>query len=92
MELNKLRANIEKAIDASGKTREAIAQELGMSYNQLWRLLSGRRKLQAETVAKIAMITGKTPNDLFGELGNPTQAPVKAGAENAAAEPVVAEG
>lgn len=87
LELDKLRANIEKAIEASGKTREAIAQEMGMSYNQLWRLLSGRRKLQAEIVAKIAIITGKTPNDLFGELGKPA-----AGAECAAAKPVVVGG
>lgn len=83
METQELRENINNAVNASGKTKEAIAQELGITYNQLWRLLSGQRRLQADFVAKIAILTGKSPNDLYGKLANPTQSPAKPGARGA---------
>ena len=38
---------------------------MGISYSSLWRQLNGSRKLKAETVAKIAFLTGKTPNDIL---------------------------
>lgn len=75
MGAQELRENINNAVNASGKTKEAIAQELGITYNQLWRLLSGQRRLQADFVAKIAILTGKSPNELYGKLANPTTPP-----------------
>lgn len=83
MELQELRKNVEEAINTSGKTRGAIAQELGMTYNQLWRILSGQRKVHADFVAKIAVLTGKTPNELYGNLANPTRSPAEPGEEKA---------
>ena len=38
---------------------------MGISYSSLWRQLNGSRKLKAETVAQIASLTGKSPNEIF---------------------------
>jgi transcriptional regulator with XRE-family HTH domain len=62
--------NIAAAIDKSGKTRYEIAHELGITYNHLWRLLSGKCKMKAETIAELAIIINKTPNELYGSLSN----------------------
>jgi plasmid maintenance system antidote protein VapI len=62
--------NIGAAIDKSGKTRNEIAHELGITYNHLWRLLSGKCKMKAEMIAKIAIVINKTPNELYGSLSN----------------------
>jgi transcriptional regulator with XRE-family HTH domain len=62
--------NIAIAIDKSGKTRAEIACELGITYNHLWRLLSGKCKMKAEMIANIAIIIKKTPNELYGPLSN----------------------
>ena len=58
--------NIDTAIKNSGKGRVQVARELGISYNYLWRLLSGKNTMKAATVAKLAAITGSSPNDLYG--------------------------
>ena len=60
--------NIDIAISNSGKTRGEIARELGITYNYLWRLLSGKRTMKADMIAKIAIVIGKTPNELYGPL------------------------
>lgn len=83
VELQELLKNMEEAINASGKKRDDIAQELGMTYNQLWRILSGQRRVCADFVAKIAIVTGKTPNELYGNLANPTRSPAGPGEEKA---------
>ena len=43
-----------------------IAKKIGISYSSLWRQLNGSRNLKAETVAQIAILTGKTPNEIYG--------------------------
>lgn len=83
MDTQELRRNIDEAINSSGKTRDEMAQQLGMTYNQLWRLLSGQRQLKADFVAKIAILTGKTPNDLYGEMATPTRPPADTGESKA---------
>ena len=68
-----LLANIDTAIKNSGKGRVQVARELGISYPHLWRLLSGKGTMKAVTVAKLALITGSTPNDLYGICINPNE-------------------
>lgn len=58
--------NLKKAIDSSGRKKNWLAKQMGISYSSLWRQLNGSRKLKAETVAQIASLTGKTPNEIFG--------------------------
>ena len=58
--------NIDTAINKSGKTRREVACELGITYNYLWRLLSGKCAMKADMVAMIAITIEKTPNDLYG--------------------------
>ena len=61
-----IRENLRKAIDSSGRKKIWLAKQMGISYASLWRQLNGSRKLKAETVAQIALLTGKTPNESFG--------------------------
>lgn len=57
---------MKKAIDSSGRKKSWLAKQMGISYSSLWRQLNGSRKLKAEIVAQIALLTGKTPNEIFG--------------------------
>ena len=61
-----IRENLKKAIASSGRKKSWIAKEIGISYSSLWRQLNGSRHLKAETVAQIASLTGKTPNEIYG--------------------------
>lgn len=61
-----IRENLKKAIDSSGRKKSWLAKQMGISYSSLWRQLNGSRKLKADTVAQIALLTGKTPNEIFG--------------------------
>ena len=60
-----LRKNLKKAIDESGMKKTWIAKEMGISYSSLWRQLNGSRKLKAEIVAQIIVLTRKKANDIF---------------------------
>ena len=61
-----IRENLKKAITDSGRKKSWIAKQIGISYSSLWRQLNGSRTLKAETVAQIALLTGKTPNEIYG--------------------------
>ena len=61
-----IRENLKIAIAGSGRKKSWLAKQMGISYSSLWRQLNGSRKLKAETVAQIALLTGKTPNEIFG--------------------------
>ena len=61
-----IRENLKKAIANSGRKKSWIAKEIGISYSSLWRQLNGSRNLKAETVIQIALLTGKTPNEIYG--------------------------
>ncbi len=63
---NDISENLKEAINNSGIKKTWIAKAMGISYSYLWRQLNGSRKLKADTVAQIAMFTGKTPNELYG--------------------------
>ncbi|MBQ7674303.1 MAG: hypothetical protein IJT36_07310 [Alphaproteobacteria bacterium] len=63
-----IRANLKKAIDSSGRKKTWLAEQMGISYSALWRQLNGSRKLKADTVAQIAFLTGRTPNEIFGVI------------------------
>ncbi len=61
-----IRENLKEAIDSSGRKKSWIAKKIGISYSSLWRQLNGSRNLKAETVAQIAILTGRTPNEIYG--------------------------
>ena len=61
-----IRENLKKAIASSGRKKSWIAKKIGISYSSLWRQLNGSRNLKAETVAQIALLTDKTPNEIYG--------------------------
>ena len=62
----KLRKNIQVAIKASGLKWGEVAQKLNITYPYLWRVIKGDRRLKPEMVEQIAILTGKTPNELYG--------------------------
>jgi len=65
--------NIDTAISKSGKTRTAVARELGITYNQLWRLLNGKSAMKADMIANIAIVIEATPNELYGIFPDPSE-------------------
>ena len=65
-EIRGICANLQAAIKKSGRTKKWIAEKMGISYTNLWRQLTGRYTLKADTVLQISRLTGTTPNELYG--------------------------
>ena len=57
--------NMNKAIEETGLSRQKIAEELGVDYSTVWRLLKGQKNIKPEYIAEIAYLTYRTPNDFF---------------------------
>lgn len=66
-----------RAILDSGKSCQEIASQLGMTYLTLWRILNGKRKrVPVEFISKVAMLLGKSPNELIDDYPeNPMSSP-----------------
>lgn len=48
-------------VDKSGKNRDLIANEMGITRMQLYRLLSNPRRMRLEQMILLADILGKSP-------------------------------
>lgn len=48
-------------VDKSGKNRDVIATEMGITRMQLYRLLSNPRRMRLEQMIRLADILGKSP-------------------------------
>ena len=57
--------NINKAIKEKGFSIKEVAEQLGLDYSMIWRILHGQRGIKPEHIAEIAYMTCRTPNDFF---------------------------
>ena len=58
------------AIEQSGLKWGEVAKKLDITYPYLWRVIKGYRRLKPEIIEQIAILTGKTLNELYGIDGN----------------------
>ena len=66
-----LSTKVRMALVQRGLTQKALAHQLGVSRLTLWRMLRGRRPVQARERRAIAAALQIEPNELFGGLRNP---------------------
>ena len=61
-----IRFNIQPMLDARGKTRYWLAKQMGMSYPNVTKMVSGKsRAVHLETIEILCQVLECTPNDLF---------------------------
>lgn len=61
-----IRFNIQPMLDARGKTRYWLAKQMGMSYPNVTKMVSGKsRAVHLETIEILCQVLEYTPNDLF---------------------------
>jgi plasmid maintenance system antidote protein VapI len=57
-------------VDRSGKSRDVIASEMGITRMQLYRLLTRPSRMRIEQMLKLASILGKTPRYIITLIKN----------------------
>jgi len=57
-------------VDRSGKSRDVIASEMGITRMQLYRLLTRPSRMRIEQMLKLASILGKTPRHIITLIKN----------------------
>lgn len=62
---NKIRINLKREIEACGKSKSAIADELGISRPTLSQYLSGKVFPSLPTFARLCKIIDCSPNDIL---------------------------
>lgn len=61
-----IRFNIQPLLKEQGKTRYWLSKQMGMSYQNVSKLVSGKsRAVRLETLEVLCQIFDCTPNDLF---------------------------
>ena len=61
-----IRLNIFELLKARGRTRYWLAKQMGMSHQNLTKLVNNdRRSIRLETIEVLCQILDCTPNDLF---------------------------
>lgn len=61
---------IRKYREATGKTQEALAKELGVSPNTVWRWEAGERKIETAKLPKVSELTGIPKRELRPDLAD----------------------
>lgn len=62
------------AVEAAGFTREALADQLGITYETLSRKLAGRRSISPEELVEISAALGIRPSALLADTEPDEQA------------------
>lgn len=57
-------------VDRSGKSRDVIASQMGITRMQLYRLLTRPSRMRIEQMLKLASILGKTPRYIITLIKN----------------------
>jgi len=57
-------------VDRSGKSRDVIASEMGITRMQLYRLLTRPSRMRIEQMLKLASILNKTPRYIITLIKN----------------------
>jgi DNA-binding phage protein len=57
-------------VDKSGKSRDVIASEMGITRMQLYRLLTRPSRMRIEQMLKLASILNKTPRYIITLIKN----------------------
>lgn len=61
-----LRVNIQVLLDQKGKTRYWLSKQMGMSHQNLTRLVNGETSaIRLENIEILCQVLNCTPNDLF---------------------------
>ena len=59
--------NLETIRKENGKTFQQVADAAGLTKEFYWMIEKGKRRLSYENAAKIALVFGKEPDDIFLE-------------------------
>jgi transcriptional regulator with XRE-family HTH domain len=66
-----MNSKLKVCLSQSGKRQYQIAREVGLTENELSRIVRGRRPATAEERKRLALVLGVTERELFG--GDPPQ-------------------
>ena len=58
--------NSQRIINERGMKQKYVAQQMGLSANQLSAMFYGRKKVDSTTVLKFCKVLNTTPNALYG--------------------------
>lgn len=57
-------------VDKSGKSRQYIADKMGLTRMQLYRLLSNPRRMRIEQMILLSEVLGRSPRYMIGLIKN----------------------
>lgn len=61
---------LNEIVDKSGKSRQYIADKMGLTRMQLYRLLSNPRRMRIEQMILLSEVLGKSPRYIIGLIKN----------------------
>lgn len=62
--------SINQMVDKCGKSRQYVADMMGLTRMQLYRLLANPRRMRVEQMIRLSEIIGKSPRFMIGLIKN----------------------